>query len=322
MAERIVSAQQFGSPAKALAHYGVKGMQWGVRKQDPSTNERAKAYIAAAPKPSRPSEKMADDIADQQVATAQKSGFRITRKQALIGVGAAFAVGGAYYAIKNDVPQAAMNKLRRGYPKEGTKVDADTFSDLRQKSQMQARMHGGYITPKSYLQGEYTLPAGHVFHRVSGSVENDFRKNTFALHSKEDLDRYVSEFSKDGFGTLHHVTFTAKSAIRIPSLTQRLDVLKETMQSSGRTASEPEVLREYETLMKSYWTDPRASTYFKKLRDLGYHAIVDDADAGIAGESPLLLLDNTRFSQKQSRPLSAKDIDDAKANLTEIRNRK
>ena len=47
MAERIVPAQQFESPSAALAHYGVKGMQWGVRKADrlegvsPKTNREA-----------------------------------------------------------------------------------------------------------------------------------------------------------------------------------------------------------------------------------------------------------------------------------------
>lgn len=34
MTEIITRAQQFESPSEALAHYGVKGMQWGVRKDD------------------------------------------------------------------------------------------------------------------------------------------------------------------------------------------------------------------------------------------------------------------------------------------------
>lgn len=32
MTELIIRAQQFESPSEALAHYGVKGMRWGVRK--------------------------------------------------------------------------------------------------------------------------------------------------------------------------------------------------------------------------------------------------------------------------------------------------
>jgi len=47
MSEIIIPAQQFASPQDALAHYGVKGMQWGVRKDDrlegvsPGTNREA-----------------------------------------------------------------------------------------------------------------------------------------------------------------------------------------------------------------------------------------------------------------------------------------
>ena len=34
MAERVLPKQQFETPSDALAHYGVKGMRWGVRKED------------------------------------------------------------------------------------------------------------------------------------------------------------------------------------------------------------------------------------------------------------------------------------------------
>lgn len=34
MSELIFPAQEFETPQDALAHYGVKGMQWGVRKDD------------------------------------------------------------------------------------------------------------------------------------------------------------------------------------------------------------------------------------------------------------------------------------------------
>lgn len=48
MSERIVHAQQFATPQEALAHYGVKGMQWGVRKADILEGVSAKTNKEAA----------------------------------------------------------------------------------------------------------------------------------------------------------------------------------------------------------------------------------------------------------------------------------
>ena len=38
-----MSQQQFDSPDEALAHYGVKGMKWGVRKSKPTSSDISKA---------------------------------------------------------------------------------------------------------------------------------------------------------------------------------------------------------------------------------------------------------------------------------------
>lgn len=329
MADLLTKNQTFATPTAALSHYGVKGMRWGVRKEEVSATENAqtKAYISETPKPIKPSlSEVEKSLADQEMAFAKKAGFRITRKQALVGVGAALTAGGAYYAIsRSDIsPSSAVQKLRGGYPKPGTKLSADEFSSLRQKSQLQVSLHNGYLTPKSYLQEEFTLPVGHVFHRISDTAETTFRERTYALHSDADYNRYLSEFSRpgSGFGNLHKVSFTAKTPIRVPSLTQRLDVLKETMSSDGRVPTDSEVLREYGSLMKTYWSEPRANAYFVNLRKKGFGAIVDDADAGIAGESPLLLLNADNFSAKSSAAVTQKDVEDARGNLTEIRNRK
>ena len=311
-----------------LAHYGVKGMKWGVRKSE--TNARTKAYVSASETPSKLTRgELMSKVQSSEQMFVEKAGFRLTKKQALIGAsvgaGLLIAAGGAYYAANNsDINFGDLaSRLKTGYPAPGSKVTQSQFAELRKKAQMRTMLGDGYITQQSYLQGEYTLPAGHVFSRVSSANETDFKKNTYALHTKADFDRYVSEFSKDGhFTELYRVSFSAKTPIRVPSLTQRLDVLKDTMSTGGRKVSDSEVIKEYESMLKTFWTEPKAQTYFNALSAKGFNAIVDDADAGIAGESPLLLFDPSVLGSKSSKKLSKEEVSTSKNSLTEIRNRK
>lgn len=47
MAEVLNHNQTFGTPSEALAHFGVKGMQWGVHKSGPLAGIRAKTAADA-----------------------------------------------------------------------------------------------------------------------------------------------------------------------------------------------------------------------------------------------------------------------------------
>lgn len=68
MPERIVPAQEFETPGEALAHYGVKGMRWGVTTKDRGSGDKAGSA--------------SDDFADLApliAVTAIIAGFHILR---------------------------------------------------------------------------------------------------------------------------------------------------------------------------------------------------------------------------------------------------
>lgn len=127
MVDVLTRNQTFASPQEALAHHGVKGMKWGVRKDEPTggNEQRAAKYqanadraqseinkIQALPKPRL---KLTQRSRDNRVAelsqfrdTQQKNADDIrggrkltdTQRKALIGLGVAGGILAAYGTYK------------------------------------------------------------------------------------------------------------------------------------------------------------------------------------------------------------------------------
>lgn len=325
-----------------LAHYGVKGMRWGVRKdpetgssrpsakllglykgiklETPSDDERAR-NLAENEKKFR--SKFTEDGSDPKASTGKR--WRPTPKQwAYIGVGAAFVGLVAYSAYKGNKELKALATI----PGEACDPKAYKF----QVSMSKLKTWGGeppYITNKSYLQDDFTLPKGHLFHRISTTAESKFKSATYATSNTDDFNRYLTAFRGEKIGQLHHVTFNAKEEVKVPSLVKRLEAMRSVLtdnlgydSSLGYEAAPSDAFIEYTRRSGGSWSDITSGSFFNKLKAQGYGAIIDDMDAGVIGEAPLVLFNKDLFTEKVSKTISMVDISKAETSLVELLNRK
>lgn len=71
------------------------------------------------------------------------------------------------------------------------------------------------------------------------------------------------------------------------------------------------------------WTMPRDITLLDALKAKGYGAIIDDMDAGVIGEKPLVVFGgDSKFTGKISSLMTNKDVQAAENAITEIPRRK
>jgi hypothetical protein len=203
----------------------------------------------------------------------------------------------------------------------GSPISSDRFNDSVRMSQKASWSGGkGYIQDSSFDQKEFELPAGHLFRRLSTKEEVGFWGPTYTTGNTEDWKRYVTNFRHEKWtDDLKMITFTANKPVRVPDLTTRLNALKTVM---GSKSTDTEVLNLYKSMSGGSWKGSTADKFFAELKRLGYGAIIDDMDAGVIGESPLVLFDTDLVGPKTSTKLTNEAIKAAESTLTEIRNRK
>lgn len=331
-----------------IYHFGVKGMKWGVRKDrelkgrrrgrgDPNAPTKGQGLNShwartKLPKPSK--EKRLEELTkNQKKFEAKFKGdsdeapegegsshhWRPTGKQIALCIVGAAAVGTfTYMYVKGDM----RGKIREA--QHFTNVSEFRANAL--SSQYRSWDGSGYVKPSSYLQKEFTLPAGHKFHRISQNTEFKFGFATYCVPSEADFNRYASAFTTElHSNNLKHVTFTAKKPIKVPDLNTRLDVLKTVLSESNprKAYTDKDVVLEYNKLCGGKWREENLSgIYLKKLESLGYNAIIDDMDQGVIGDKPLVVFGKDAFSPKTNTRLTSKMMRTAARNLKDLPNRK
>lgn len=329
-----------------LAHYGVKGMKWGVRKEYKPTSAGSRSDTlsnfkknAADDGPLTPNKK-AENLATAQTQFLKKfepsgatgttdstnseieqKGWRPTKKQVgytLLGVA---AVGGVLY----------LNHKFKVVP--GEPVHPLAFNAQVAQSKSKIWGSGLKVDADSYRQEEFTLPAGHVFRRLSTGKEDSFSFGTYTTESEADFARYVTAFRHEKSSPFeakpmfYEVTFSAKEDIRIPNLKTRLDALKTSLNEgldAKQKYSDSDIRRMYNQLSGSGWSgeDFVVRDFFAELTKRGYSGIIDDMDAGIIGERPLVVFNPEKFTSKTSRLLNEQQIKAIEKTVTEITNRR
>jgi hypothetical protein len=337
---------------EVIEHFGVKGMRWGHRKQEDSSDARkktaenaeTKAYIAAL-KPTKvtPKQRQANleehhkkFLAKFQPPTAKGDEDGLSRNQKIAittAASAALAVGGylayrRFFGTATPSPLSFVDRLR---DMGGKPISGEEFGLATQHSTRFTWGTGDHLQPSSFLRGEKTLPKGHVFHRISTSSEKDFFHATYSIDNPEDLARYTSRLSRERGASsekyirnLTRISFTAKEEIKIPSTTTAVETMREVLsrETNGVAATRENAIRAFNMESGSSWGGERATKFVEALKAKGYHGVVDEMDAGVIGESPLVLFSGERFTSKVSTRLNWEDVQKADSSLIEIANRK
>lgn len=317
-----------GSPADVLAHHGVKGQKWGVRKEEElaNLNQRSKEYIKALkPTPKLSTKETKQNLEANQskfIDKFQSPDHTLTPKQkkilieAGVGVGVLALAGGSYYAYRKfggkEVPSLPHELA-------GKPVDFETFSDLSNKSLRETWGNGSrYIKPSSFARPAFELPQGHTFYRMSYDAEKNFDNVTYATHTIADRDRYILGNTHTG----HLLTFEAKEPIKIPALSDVLDSLKAVKERDiGAKIGDDEVMKSYEHLSGGNWKDPTSKALIEHLKSKGFGGVVDEMDAGVYGDSPVVLFGD-KFTSKVDHAVTESIRSSAENDLTELLSRK
>lgn len=230
------------------------------------------------------------------------------QKKALIAAGVgAVIVGGIVYS--NYHQSQIIKDLERKVASGDLDAKLKLFDHQMASSKSKTWLFGGYIQDSSWDRPGFELPAGHTFHRISTRDESlhGFKLGTYATTSEADFNRYVAGFrqEKSFAKEFYHVTFTSSKPTKVPDLKTTIETLRESM---GPNTSRSEALKTYQMLSGGSWESPVAEKFFANLTTKGYGAIVDEMDAGVIGDKPIVFFNKGNASKKAAQLLSSDEI--------------
>lgn len=303
-----------------LAHFGVKGMRWGVRKEyKPVGREsgskakdetaRQKAEYDAEAKRIQKALK-ANGIDDRRAAQLKAkygvapqeeptSGLSKNQKIAIgIGVGVGVAAlgyaaykGGVFDSIKS-LPLYETNATAYSKAVDGLSINWHEGVDLK---------------------------AGSILKRVSTVAEKEVRADGFfACFRDGDVESYKAILPTfwpmwgvgtpvDG-GYINH--YKAAAAVRAPSGEKTFEIFKDLIKNTSNfdTAigvynpdignASDEVLKGLFKQFSASWidgTDQGVKYFFDRIKSEGYNALIDFNDAGTLGKTPLRVIDSSIY---------------------------
>lgn len=321
-----------------LAHYGVKGMRWGVRKKrDSSSGSSSKKddYDSVTlPKPSARDAKAIRATNERKFKAKFDSpkgegddsrGWRPTKKQvATVAVGAG-ALTALYLANKHGKLPGLSGSS--GGIAAGEPISPTAFLKQIEASKDATWSGGqGYLTKEALSRQGFTLKAGHEFHRLSRNVEEGFSGSTYCVSSKKDFSRYMVGLGDEiGKSNFTQITFKAKQEVKIPDTKTVLDSMREAMDADPQRivkADADSAMSAFNNLSGTHFETSLGKRFKEIIISKGYHGIVDEMDAGVIGDTPLLMFVDNAFTDKTNIPMSSARIKNVVGELTELTQRK
>lgn len=296
-----------------LAHYGVKGMKWGVINEDDGLNETDRAVREKL----EPQGYTKDRVERQFGENPKKEKRRLTddQKAAIkLGLGLAAAGGLAYYVHKKNA--AFLKDLEE---------NADFYHELMKMNELKSEgeIYGLTADAISKLSTQRLhLEPGSIVQRLSMTKETEIRDQFFACYDQADVARYkaiLPTYWKQWGGgknpTGFVVNLRANAAINAPSERETLDIFKSLFDQSFPFDREP-TFRQFlqkatsadlddDALAARYlpqfagaWNNPGnpyTKAMFEKVKSMGYNAIPDMNDANNLANAPHIFLDGSLF---------------------------
>lgn len=360
-----------------LAHYGVLGMHWGVRKKEPSafrvpkvTDKGKKLTSARKEVLTNRAKSQSDRIAVNGGASEEevKKGWSRGRKIALgigIGLGVAGVGLGAAYLVKSGKGQALLNSIGFGGQKlgsvpDGSNPDRKTKYDNFMEKYLDDTGDKAYdeITDINALDDvDVHIPSGSEFRRVTTIKDEPLDGRLYTSFTDADHDRYAAVYGdvlkgRTGAKELFTSSMTVGEEIRSPSKRKRVQALVDVIKENGdkefeaddgfggtvkmnvrdavsmldydsfdfeddtstsKKSDEDLVKATYDIVAPTFaFKSVLSDMYFKKVKDMGYNAIVDDNDYKTLADLPMILLDPKK-SVKSRTFTKLTDDDIAKA---------
>lgn len=273
---------KFETAASVLAHFGVKGMRWGVRK-DHATDTIAKSDRKAAKQNMK---KEGDELIGRLV---EKMWFDKTPMQTM-----------TYSELESrDRTIAVGEKLYRTTSRKDEKYRDITYVATNQEDRIRYNAVipslNGKGGKKSYKQHyEATLEVTKQLTLPSEKARIDA--------FNELLDTPAIQYGKKG-------PMTGTEYLKKIGYGNEVKKLERTKLG----------MRHYDIMMQNAHLDtPLSNAYFKSLQAKGYNAIQDDNDRGFLSKDPLILLNpNGSVKVAEIKPLSNNDINKAQTQFTD-----
>ena len=265
----------------SLAHFGVRGMQWGVRNRE---SRKERSHRNESQKPFRSAQ-----LPELKTRLGQSLNRKGMTKDQYDKLGT------------KDITVKAGKTLRRITRNPDQNIVAGKLFVSR--TMKDAQVYRG-VLPSSKFLGSYRRPS-EGYHEITFQVIKELKSPS----EKERVDAFVRLMDAKVIKTATGTSVSGREWLTESGYgrqVKKLDSLDLGMKYYQKFTKD-----------NGLQNSPINSAYFKSLQKKGYNAVVDDNDRNIVAKEPWLVIDaKGTLKNLRVKPLSVEDILKAQKNLT------